>query len=107
MRFYLDEHVQNAVAEGLRSYGVDVITVGEAGRIGEPDEEQLAFATTEGRVMVTFNDGYLVLDARGIPRAGIAFAQVGQRSVGELIESLLLIAGAMEIDEMKDRVEFI
>ena len=56
MRFYLDEHVQNVVAEGLCSYGVDVITVEEAGRIGGPDEEQLAFTTIEGRVTMTIWD---------------------------------------------------
>ena len=104
MRFYLDEHVQNVVAEGLCSYGVDVITVEEAGRIGEPDEEQLAFTTIEGRVTMTIWDS---MPACGIPHAGIAFSQVGQCSVGELIENLLLIAGAMEMDEMKNHVEFI
>ena len=44
IRFYLDEHIHSAVAEGLRRRGVDVLTVQEARKTGLSDREQLTFA---------------------------------------------------------------
>ncbi len=41
LRFYLDEHVPNAIAQGLRRRGVDVLTVQQAGRAGLTDSAQL------------------------------------------------------------------
>jgi predicted nuclease of predicted toxin-antitoxin system len=107
VKFYLDEHIPKAVAEGLRRRGIDVLTIQDSGRLGDPDREQLAFATMKRRVMVTFDDDFLALDAAGIPHAGIVFSQAGQRSVGELIEMLVLIANVIEPEEMRNHVEFI
>ena len=107
MKFYLDEHIPKSVVEGLRRRGVDVFTVHEAGRSGDSDEKQLAFATREGRVLVTFDDDFLRLDATGVPHAGIIFSQTGRQTVGELIESLMLIANVIEPNEMKNHIEFI
>jgi hypothetical protein len=47
VKFYLDENVPRAVAEGLRRRGVDVLTVQEAENSGLSDHEQLTFALTE------------------------------------------------------------
>lgn len=107
MKFYLDEHIPKGVVEGLRRRGVDVLTVQEADRSGDSDEKQLAFATREGRVLVTFDDDFLRLDASGIPHTGVVFSQTGRRTAGELIESLMLIANVIESNEMKNHIEFI
>jgi predicted nuclease of predicted toxin-antitoxin system len=107
VKFYLDEHIPKGVVEGLRRRGVDVLTVQEADRLGDSDEKQLAFATREGRVLVTFDDDFLRLDAAGIPHTGIVFSQTGRQTVGELIESLMLIANVIEPNEMKNHIEFI
>ena len=107
MKFYLDEHIPKGVVEGLRRRGVDVLTVQEADRSGDSDEKQLAFATREGRVLVAFDDDFLRLDASGIPHTGVVFSQTGRRTVGELIESLMLIANVIESNEMKNHIEFI
>ena len=53
IRFYMDEHVPAAVTQGLRRRGVDVLTVQGAGSCSAADEEQLAFALTQGRVIFT------------------------------------------------------
>lgn len=107
MKFYLDEHIPKGVVEGLRRRGVGVLTVQEADRSGDSDEKQLAFATREGRALVTFDDDFLRLDASGIPHTGVVFSQTGRRTVGELIESLMLIANVIESNEMKNHIEFI
>ena len=107
MKFYLDEHIPKGVVEGLRRRGVDVLTVQEAGRSGDSDEKQLAFAAREGRVLITFDDDFLRLDAAGVPHIGIVFSQTGHRTVGELIEGLMLIANVIEPNEMKNHIEFV
>ena len=53
IRFYTDEHVAYAVARGLRRRGVDVVTSQEARMLGASDEEQLALAASQGRVIIT------------------------------------------------------
>ena len=107
MKFYLDEHIPRAVAEGLRRHGIDVLTVQEAGRVGDPDRKLLAFAAMKRRVVVTFDDDFLALDGAGIPHSGIVFSHAGRRSVGELIEGLGLIANVIDPEEMRNHVEFI
>ena len=53
-RLYLDEDVQPEVARLLRAHGHDAISVAERNAVGLSDEEQLARATQEDRVLVTF-----------------------------------------------------
>ena len=53
VKFYTDEHIANAVAHGLRQRGVDLVTAAEAGMLAASDEDQIAWATTQGRVLVT------------------------------------------------------
>ena len=70
IRLYVDEHVPRAVVQGLRRRGVDVLTVPEAGRLGASDEEHLAFARGEGRVVFTQDGDFLRLAAAGSPMPG-------------------------------------
>jgi len=107
VKFYLDEHIPKGVLEGLRRRGVDVVTVQEAGRSGDLDEKQLSFAAGEDRVLVTFDDDFLKLDATGVPHTGIVFSQTGRPTVGEMIESLMLISSVIESGEMTNHIEFI
>jgi predicted nuclease of predicted toxin-antitoxin system len=102
VKFYLDEHIPKGVAEGLRRRGIDVLTIQDAGRAGDPDRKQLAFAAMKRRVLVTFDDDFLALDAAWAPHSGIVFSKAGRRSVGELIESLVLIANVIEPEEMRE-----
>jgi hypothetical protein len=55
LRYYFDEHMKPAIARQLRKRGIDVLTTQEAGRAnqGIDDPDQLAFATSLGRVLVT------------------------------------------------------
>jgi hypothetical protein len=66
IRFFFDQHIPFAVANGLRQRGVDVLTAQEARRCGLPDTDQLRFATAQRRVMVTFDRDYLLLDASSV-----------------------------------------
>jgi hypothetical protein len=50
IRFHLDEHVSNAVAEGLRRRGMNVTTTADAGLLGADDSQHIAFALAQDRV---------------------------------------------------------
>ena len=106
IRFYADEHVPNAVVKGLRLHGADVLTTAEAGMLGAPDEEQLAFAARAGRVLYTQDADYLRLHRAGVAHAGIAYARQG-RSVGEVVRGLLLVHDVLGSEEMAGTVEFV
>ncbi len=105
--FYMDQHVPAAVSQGLRRHGVNVATAQEAGRCGLTDQEQLAFATAEERVLVTFDTDYLALHQGGAKHAGVAWCQEQKHSIGELIQTLLLIHGVLDRDSMRDHVEYL
>ena len=107
--FYFDEHIDPAIADGLRSRGVDVLTVQEDGRIRATDKAVYARARELGRVVFTSDADYIML-ARMAARAGATAAGVvilhqGTMSIGEAILELEVIAGASTIDEWQGRVE--
>ena len=106
VKFYTDEHSANAIAEGLRRRGVDALTTYEAGRLGASDEEQLAFAAQEERVLFTQDDDFLRLHAVGVEHAGIAYAQQGA-SLGDIIRGLMLIYEVLDTSDMKNHVEYL
>lgn len=107
IRFHLDEHIDPAIANGLRRRGIDVTTTADAGLQGTTDEEQLAFAHAERRIMVTDDDDYLRLHQRSIPRGGIAYCRQQTRSIGEILRALVLIWAVLTPAEMENHVEFL
>jgi len=107
LRFHLDEHVDHAIARGLRSRGIDVSTTTDAGLLGADDTVQFAFAQDEGRVIVTSDPDYLVLATHSDQHAGIAYAAGGTRSIGYMVRCLSLMSDCLEPAEMVGKVEFL
>jgi hypothetical protein len=107
IRYYLDQHIPGAVASGLRQHGLDVLTAQEAGRCALPDPDQLAFATAQERVMVSFDPDFLALHNTGTPHAGIAWCPATKYGIGSLLQMLILLHGVAERDAMKNRVEYL
>lgn len=65
IRFLLDEDLPPKVAVIARSLGLDVVSVHDVGRTGRSDEDQLRFAASETRVLVTRNrDDFIALTHR-------------------------------------------
>ena len=106
IKFYTDEHVPNAVARGLRARGVDVRTTAEAGMLGASDEDQLAWAKSEGRVMFSQDRDFLRLAAAVTDHAGVAYASRAT-PIGAIINGLMLVHGVLEPAEMVGRVEYL
>jgi hypothetical protein len=107
IRFHLDENCTRAIARGLRHHGIDVTTTPEAGLLGATDEEQAACALPAGRVIFTQDRDFLRIHAAGIAHAGIAYCEKDTRSIGEIVDGLVLIWQVYEPEEMAGRVEYI
>ncbi len=107
VRFHLDEHCPDAIAHGLRRIGIDVTTTAEAGLLGAIDESQIRHAHSQGRVILTGDEDYLSLAARGVPHAGVVYLGRGKRRVGDVIDRLVLIWEVYEPDEMVGRIEYL
>jgi predicted nuclease of predicted toxin-antitoxin system len=107
IRFHLDENCPKAIAGGLRRRGIDVTTTPEVGLMGAIDEHQAAYGLAEGRVLFTQDQDFLRLDAAGVPHAGIAYCVKNTKSIGEIIQGLVLIWEVYELEEMTGRVEYL
>jgi hypothetical protein len=114
LAFYLDEDaMRNSLLRGLRSRGIDVVSALHVGLIGASDEENLAFATQQNRVLFSFNvadfcrihTDWLAGEKR---HSGIVLDQQRrQRSVGTLMQGLLRLGAQNNPTEMLDRLEFL
>lgn len=107
IRFHLDEHVAEAVAQGLKRRGIDATTTVEVGLCGADDRMQLEYAASEGRVFVTHDTDFLRLHSEGMYHCGIAYCHQGTRSIGQMIVSLTLIGELLDPWEMESRVEYL
>lgn len=73
-RFYSNENFPQGAVEELRKLGHDVLTSLEAGKANQriPDEEVLAFATNENRILLTLNRKHFIkLHDSGDDHSGI------------------------------------
>src|SRR5262245_28924573 len=107
IKFHLDEHVSRAIADGLRRRGIDVTTTLDAGFAAADDVDHIAFALTGRRVIFTHDDDFLILHARGVEHAGIAYCHQHARSIGQILSRLFLVHQVLEADEMANRIEYV
>lgn len=107
IRFHLDEHIDPDVARALRQYGVDVTTTVEAGLRSASDRQQLDFARREKRVLVTHDADFLRMIFDRQKHHGIVYCSKTDRSMGEIIRTLILIYEVLTPEEITDRIEFI
>jgi predicted nuclease of predicted toxin-antitoxin system len=73
IRFHLDEPVDPGVVRALRKHGIDVTTTQEAGLRTRADEDQLAFARKQERVLVTHDADFLRFASRTTDHPGVAY----------------------------------
>lgn len=111
IKFYFDQNVSKAVADGLRLRGIDVLTAFEDATHHLQDVELLDRATQLGRILVT-HDHHFAVEARrrqeaGISFAGIIYARAWFIPIGVLVRDLELIAQVMESEELVNRIEYL
>jgi predicted nuclease of predicted toxin-antitoxin system len=69
----LDKNINPVIAIALRRYGVDVTTTVEAHLRSSTDEDQLAYAQQENRVIVRHDNDFLRLANNILDHPGIAY----------------------------------
>ena len=113
IRLYLDEDAMgHTLKHYLRGRGIDVTTPEEEGTRGLLDAEQLAFATTQARVVYTYNiPDFCRLHAeyreQGKHHAGIIVCQQQSYSLREQVQRLLSLIATKSAEEMGDTLEFL
>ena len=106
VKYYRDERVAGAIATGLRSRGIGVLTVPDAGALGAADDVQLARALAEQRVFFTRDADFLSLVGQAQTHAGLVYTP-RQTSIGYTIRRLLLIHQVYTAEDMIGKIEYI
>ncbi|MCB9147666.1 MAG: DUF5615 family PIN-like protein [Caldilineaceae bacterium] len=111
MKLYLDEDSQrNSLIRALRARGIDVTTAMEADLLGRLDEENLDYASAQGRVLFSFNRGdfdklhriYLTTE---LHHCGIVVSD--QLETGVILRRLLKFLNARTAQDMQDWLEYL
>lgn len=113
IRVYTDEMISSALAAALRTRGYDALSCHEAGRSNQriTDPDQLAFATSEGRAILTENvRDYAPLDGQwkrqGKVHAGIMLYG-DDPPIGELLRRVIAHLDAFTPEVQHDTVLWI
>jgi len=110
IRFLADADLNHAIVKGCRRHepAMDFLSANEAKLEGVPDADVLAIAAEQGRILVTH-------DRQTMPRHFGAFLMSGRSSpgaflvsqhapIGEVIDALVLIWAASDLEEWKNRI---
>ena len=78
----------------------------EEGLRGASDVEQLAFATSQQRILVTTDEDFLALAPRQ-PHAGILYWHQESRSIGEVIRRIVRLCEQHTPEAIRNRFMFL
>ena len=112
IRLYIDEDSGNlSLVEALRNSAVDVMTTPDANKLSSSDEEQLIWATEEGRVIYTSNMGdfcrlHRTFAERKRTHSGIIVATRQSYSIGAQWRGILNLMAAKSAEKMINQLEF-
>ncbi|TRV06457.1 MAG: hypothetical protein EWV41_14050 [Microcystis wesenbergii Mw_MB_S_20031200_S109] len=104
---YMDEDMSALVATLLRSRGLDVTTVPEQSTLGKTDSEQLEFAASLGRCLVTHNRVdferlHLQFIEEGREHCGIII--VPQKTAYEVAQRVGILANTLTVDSINNQL---
>lgn len=113
IKLYLDEDTMDLdLIHALRIRGVDLATALEQGMVRRDDADHLQLATSQGRVLYSFNvSDYQRLHTEYLTdakhHAGIILAQQQRYKIGEQMRRLLRIVAGLSAEEMADSLVFL
>jgi predicted nuclease of predicted toxin-antitoxin system len=104
---YRDEDMSALVATLLRSRGLDVTTVPEQSTLGKTDSEQLEFAASLGRCLVTHNRVdferlHLQFIEEGREHCGIII--VPQKTAYEVAQRVGILVNTLTVDSINNQL---
>jgi uncharacterized membrane protein YgaE (UPF0421/DUF939 family) len=110
IELYLDEDADVLIADLLRARGFKVTTTQEAGKLGNSDEEQLAYAVEQQKALFTHNR----IDFERMAEEYFAMSKehygiiIGvRRQPYEIARRLLAILNNLTANEMKNQLRYI
>jgi len=114
LRLYVDEDAsETAVIVGSRARGIDLVATAEAGMLGRSDDEQLEFATGEGRALFTYNAADFVrihsetLQRPGGTHCGVIVIPSQRYSTGETVRRVASFVHGTTSEAMVDQIAFL
>lgn len=111
LKAFADEHVVFALVNGLRSRGMDIVTVQDAGLRSEDDPLLLDFAYRNERMVLTNDHDFLAHAALRGARlelfAPIVYWPQQERTVGQLLPKILQLATTLSYREACSQVFFL
>ncbi len=110
--FVDEDAAENAVVQGLRARGIDVLTTVEANRCGTADQDQLVFAVQQGRSIYSFNVADFARLHReylrqGFDHAGIIVVPDQRYSIGQKIHRMAGFLSKVTAEEMVNQMEYL
>jgi len=110
-RLYFDEDADARLAEALRRRGYDVETTVAAGLLEASDEEQLTYAASQQRVLVTHN----IKHFPGVHTAWIEAGKahwgiiilIGHSAISSWLCRMETLLNRFSAEELKDRLLFL
>ncbi len=107
---YTDEDIANLVATLLRARGLDILTTIDAEMTGYSDEQQLAYAASHERCILTHNRVYF-------ERLHLSYIQTGQQHSGiivtpqnngyEIAQRVGIILNTLTADEVFNQILYV
>jgi predicted nuclease of predicted toxin-antitoxin system len=110
LKLLTDEHIPRLIVRGLlrREAELDIVRMQDVGLRTRADEEILAWAAQEGRVLITYDVSTIpdaayrrVIEGKSMP--GV-IALRSDMAIARAIEDLLIVVGASLPGEYEDRV---
>lgn len=110
IHLYFDEDVSVGIVENLRTRGFDVLSVRDAGARGKSDDEQMLYAVSQKRAMVThnrldFENQHAKFLEIGMKHYGVIIAK--RRRDTEVVAKLLALLDTVTAEEMKNQLRYI
>jgi len=113
LRLATDEDFNNRIVRGLlrRQPDLDILRVQDAGLAGRGDEEVLAWAASEGRILITHDVTTMKQTAYDRIAAGLPMPGVFEISqdvpIGRAIDEILLLVLYSDQEEWQGQVSFL
>jgi Domain of unknown function (DUF5615) len=110
IHLYFDEDVSAGIVENLRTRGFDVLSARDTGSLGKSDEEQMLYAVSLRRAVVTHNRVDFEKQHRrflegGMKHYGMIIAK--RRKDAEVVTKLLALLDAVTAEEMQNQLRYI
>lgn len=110
IHLYFDEDVSAGIVENLRTRGFDVLSARDADALGKSDDEQMLYAVSLRRAVVThnrvdFEKQHAKFLESGMTHYGMIIAK--RRKDAEVVSKMLSLLDAVTAEEMKNQLRYI